>query len=81
MDLLAPPLLAADDGGAVLVVIVYSVHYLEAVLYFSDAYLLSVSFLPLPLSPSSSLRASTATEQEHASTEHCYRACVIQYFS
>ena len=24
---------------------------------------------------------STATEHEHASTEHCYRACVVEYFS
>ena len=29
-----------------------------------------------------SMRAlSTATEHEHASTEHYYRACVIEYFS
>ena len=24
---------------------------------------------------------STATEHEHASTKHCYRACIIEYFS
>ncbi len=24
---------------------------------------------------------SIATEHEHASTEHCYRACVVEYFS
>ena len=29
----------------------------------------------------SSTHCGTATEHEHASTEHCYRACVIQYFS
>ena len=31
--------------------------------------------------PGCSPPLSTATEHEHASTEHCYRACVIQYFS